>query len=219
MEERTILITGGTSGIGDALVHRFLRGEWNVVTCGMNGAAISRLEMEGNPRLLVVAADIRLENQLANLLEETVSRFGKLDGCILNAGTLGPAPLPAVLDTDLMDLRRTFETNLFANFNLLRKVFPLLSGNAMLVHLTSDAAVKPYPGWGAYGSSKAAMRQIIEVLAVELEGNGVRVMNFDPGDVDTRMHRLAIPGADVSSLRTPQEVAEQLYSSFVEGME
>lgn len=216
MNNKTALVTGGTSGIGNAIVRLFIQNGWNVATCGRNTGVIARMQSElGDNAFLGLTADIRLENHVANILEETRRRFGGIDVCVLNAGTLGPAPLPAVLDTDLLDLRRTYETNVFANFNMLKKVTGILRLPGLIVHITSDAAVQPYPGWGAYGSSKAAMRQLVEVLREESRGTGLKAINFDPGDVDTEMHALAIPDADRNALRKTTEVALELYAAVL----
>ncbi len=214
--KKTLLVTGGTSGIGNATVRLFTAKGWNVVTCGRDTGAIAELQSEfGDDKFLGLTADIRLENHVSNILEETRRRFGLIDVCVLNAGTLGPAPLPRVLETDMMELRRTYETNVFANFNLMKRVAGILRSPGLIVHITSDAAVQPYPGWGAYGSSKAAMRQLVEILREESRGTGLSAINFDPGDVDTRMHALAVPDADRNALRKTSDVALELYASIL----
>ncbi len=211
-EGRTVLITGGTSGIGNALVRRFVAGQWNVVTCGRNAGAVNSLQSEfGSSHFLGIAADLRLENNVAAVIEGSTGKFGRLDACVLNAGTLGPSPLPAVKDTILMDMRKTFETNLFANFNVMQRALEVMKSPGVIVHITSDAAVHPYPGWGIYGSSKAAMKHLVETLGAESAGTGLKALNYDPGDVDTAMHALAVPDADKSTLRRPAEVAEELF--------
>lgn len=211
-KKRTVLISGGTSGIGNALVRKFFSAGWNVATFGRNAGTVSGMQMEmGQEHFLALAADFRLENHVSSILDETARKFGTIDACILNAGTLGPAPLPRVRDIEMMDLRRTFETNLFANFSLMKRALRIMKSRSVLVHITSDAAVQPYAGWGAYGASKAAMRQLVEVLGVESNGSGLCAINFDPGDVDTEMHALAIPDADRTGLRNTADVAEELY--------
>lgn len=212
-EGKTVMITGGTSGIGLALVERFHSQGWNVSTCGRNAGAIGRLQLRlDDSTFLGMAADLRLENHVSSLLGGTVEKFGGIDACILNAGTLGPAPLPTVSELTLMDLRKTFETNVFASYSVLAGVMSILRRPGVIVHMTSDAAVQPYPGWGAYGASKAAMRQLVAILSEESKGSGLKVLNFDPGDVDTPMHALAVPDADRSALRKTDDVALELYN-------
>jgi NAD(P)-dependent dehydrogenase (short-subunit alcohol dehydrogenase family) len=80
-------------------------------------------------------------------------------------------------------------------------------GSGTIVNVTSDAAVNAYPGWGGYGTSKAALEHLSRILATELEGSGVRVLVLDPGNMDTQMHRDAEPGEDLSGLPKPRQIA------------
>lgn len=216
---KTVLVTGGTHGIGRALVDAFLTAGWNVATCGRSATVIDAMNAEyESESYFGMALDLRLDNHVSALLEEIRGRYGGFDACILNAGTLGPSPLPSVRETDLIDFRKTFEMNVFANFNVMKKSLELLKSPGMIVHLTSDAAVQPYPGWGTYGASKAAMRQLIEVMREETRDSSLKVLNFDPGDVDTGMHALAVPDADRSTLRKKEDVAAELCKLVTEGL-
>jgi NAD(P)-dependent dehydrogenase (short-subunit alcohol dehydrogenase family) len=98
---------------------------------------------------------------------------------------------------------------LFAPLALIQAALPALTENAgVIVNLTSDAAVEPYPGWGGYGSSKAALDQLSAVLAVE--ASAVPVYAFDPGDMRTEMHQAAFPGEDISDRAEPESVVPAL---------
>ena len=132
-------------------------------------------------------------------------RTGRLDLLVNNASALGPSPLPPFRGHDLAVLRQLFETNVIAPLALVQLALPLLaaSGGAVL-NITSDAAVEAYEGWGGYGSSKAALDQLGNVLAVE-EPN-VRVWSLDPGDMRTGMHQAAFPGQDISDRPLPETV-------------
>jgi NAD(P)-dependent dehydrogenase (short-subunit alcohol dehydrogenase family) len=102
-----------------------------------------------------------------------------------------------------------YQTNLFAPLALIRATLPALGANAgAIVNLTSDAAVEPYPGWGGYGSSKAALDQLSAILAAEI--SGVPVYAFDPGDMRTEMHQAAFPGEDISDRAEPESVVPAL---------
>jgi NAD(P)-dependent dehydrogenase (short-subunit alcohol dehydrogenase family) len=130
---------------------------------------------------------------------------GWLDLLILNAGTLGPSPLPRVADLVATDLRATLETNVVAQVELLQVVLPALRRAAgTVVVVTSDAAVEAYPGWGAYGASKAALDRLAAVLASEEPA--LRVYSIDPGDLRTDMHQAAFPGEDISDRPLPEAV-------------
>lgn len=134
---------------------------------------------------------------------------GPLELLVNNAGTLGPAPLPALADVQPDELTDTFATNVVAPTALTQLLLPALRrAQGVVVNLTSDAAVEAYPGWGAYGASKAALDHLSAVLAEELPD--LRVYAFDPGDMRTRMHQDAFPGEDISDRPDPAEVVPQL---------
>jgi NAD(P)-dependent dehydrogenase (short-subunit alcohol dehydrogenase family) len=118
---------------------------------------------------------------------------------------LGPSPLPALAEFPLDRLREVFEVNVLAQLALTQQALPTLVARAgAVVFVTSDAAVEPYPGWGGYGSAKAALEQIGRVLAVEAPD--VRVWVVDPGDLRTQMHQDAFPGEDISDRQLPEAV-------------
>ncbi|HEX8903274.1 MAG TPA: SDR family NAD(P)-dependent oxidoreductase, partial [Longimicrobiaceae bacterium] len=126
-----------------------------------------------------------------------------LDAVINNAGALGPTPLPPLLDYPLEGMVEVYRTNVVAPLMLLQAVRAELKPGAAIVNVTSDAAVGAYPGWGGYGSSKAALEQISAVLAAE--NPGLRVYRADPGDLRTDMHQAAFPGEDISDRPLPEE--------------
>jgi NAD(P)-dependent dehydrogenase (short-subunit alcohol dehydrogenase family) len=85
-----------------------------------------------------------------------------------------------------------------------------LRGGGTIVNISSDAAVEPYPRWGAYGASKAALDHLSRIMAAELRDAGVRVLAIDPGEMNTDMHRDAIPDADPEQLADPKTVARKI---------
>lgn len=127
-----------------------------------------------------------------------------------NASTLGPLPMPLLLDTDCEDLERVLAVNLVGPFRLTKALAgPLvLRKRGVFLFVSSDAAVSAYPRWGAYGISKAAQDHLARSLAVELDP--VRFFAIDPGEMDTKMHADAIPDADPATLARPSDVAEKL---------
>jgi NAD(P)-dependent dehydrogenase (short-subunit alcohol dehydrogenase family) len=120
-----------------------------------------------------------------------------------NAGILGPSPQPRLADYPLDVLARVYEVNVLAPLALVQEALPKLSAGAVVVNVTSDAAVEPYEGWGGYGSSKAALEQITAILAAEHPE--LRVYAVDPGDMRTRTYQQAFPGEDISDLPPPEE--------------
>jgi short-subunit dehydrogenase len=111
--------------------------------------------------------------------------------------------MPPLIEHSWQSLERIFRVNVIAPIHLTQLLRP-----TTIINITSDAAVNAYPGWGGYGSSKAALEHASRVLAKELQG--VRVLVVDPGDMNTEMHRLAEPGADLSHLPSPDAVAPRI---------
>lgn len=215
---KTVLITGGTSGLGRSLVSVFLDAGWNVATLGRRSSLIEELQIQKqSEKLLADACDIRIEKQVERFFDAVREKFETLDVCVLNAGTLGPADLPNISNLDILDLRMTFETNFFSHFNVLKKCLELANGDQLLVHITSDVVNEAYPGWGAYGSSKVAMDFIFRTLNNELGKNGVQAISVDPGDMDTEMHRIALP--EDSNLKDPDESAREIFEEIEKKLE
>jgi NAD(P)-dependent dehydrogenase (short-subunit alcohol dehydrogenase family) len=133
----------------------------------------------------------------------------RLDLLVNNASSVGPTPLPHVTSMTDGDLRQLFETNAIAPFAMIRETLPLLkAGGGTVVNISSDAAENAYPGWGGYGSSKAALDHGSLVIGVEQPD--IRVYAFDPGDMRTEMHQAAFPGEDISDRPSPATVVPRL---------
>ena len=92
-----------------------------------------------------------------------------------------------------------------------------LRDRGVVVAITSDAGVAAYPGWGAYGVSKAGLDQLMRIWATEFEGTGVKFLTLDPGEMDTQMHADAMPDADRSTLASPDLVAERIATLLESG--
>jgi NAD(P)-dependent dehydrogenase (short-subunit alcohol dehydrogenase family) len=127
----------------------------------------------------------------------------EIDLVVNNASLLGPSPQPPLADYPLDELRGVYEANVLAPLALVQLALPRLREDAAVLHITSDAGVEPYEGWGGYGSSKAALEQMTAILAAE--HSGLRVYWVDPGDMRTQMHQDAFPGEDISDRPLPEE--------------
>jgi NAD(P)-dependent dehydrogenase (short-subunit alcohol dehydrogenase family) len=134
-------------------------------------------ELNSN-RLIALPGDVTDAAHRGELVAAATGA-GPLALVVNNASRLGPSPQPALADYPEPELWAVYQTNLFAPLALIRATLPALKVNAgAIVNLTSDAAVEPYPGWGGYGSSKAAFDQLSAILAAEI--CGVPVYAFDP---------------------------------------
>ncbi|MGI9047782.1 MAG: SDR family NAD(P)-dependent oxidoreductase, partial [Rubrobacteraceae bacterium] len=107
------------------------------------------------------------------------------------------------LDYPLDTLEEVYRANTFAPLALIQAVREELKAGAVVLNVTSDAAIEPYPGWGGYGSSKAALEHLSAILAAE--NPSLRVYWADPGDMRTRMHQEAFPDEDISDRPLPEE--------------
>jgi len=195
----TALITGASQGFGHALAASLAADGWRVVVDARHATQL-REATGRHANIIAVPGDVTDEQHRAALVAAVGDR---LDLLVLNASTLGPTPLPALAGYDLAELRQVFEVNVVAPLALLQAVLQALRlAKGQVVALSSDAAVSGYEGWGAYGSSKAALDQLIRVFAAEEPG--IRAYAVDPGDMRTAMHQAAFPGEDISD-RPPAE--------------
>ena len=200
----TALITGASRGLGFALA-RGLAGEgWNLVIDARGGEALETVREALSKLTQVVAVTGSVtdgEHRLA--LAREVHSFGGLDALVNNASILGPSPQPVLLDYPLEVLEEVYRVNTFAPLALIQAVRDELKPGAVVLNVTSDAGVEPYPGWGGYGSSKAALEQLSAILAAE--NPSLRVYWADPGDMRTRMHQEAFPDEDIGDRPPPEE--------------
>jgi NAD(P)-dependent dehydrogenase (short-subunit alcohol dehydrogenase family) len=204
MEGNTALITGASRGLGRALARGLVAAGYQLVTDARDGGPLTAAMAGLNAT--VIAGDITDPEHRAELARAVT---GGLDLLVNNAGTLGAAPLPALADYPLYAMRDAFEANVIAPLALTQLLLPALRirGGAVL-NITSDAAVEPYPGWGGYGATKAALEQASAVLAAEEPS--IRVWWADPGDLRTQMHQAAFPGEDISDRPEPEDVVPGL---------
>ena len=214
---RVAVITGASRGLGMALARALGAEGWRLVIDARGGEALerARAELESVPEVRAVAGDVADEAHRRRLIEEA-GAMGGLDLLVNNASLLGPSPQPALRDYPLVVLEDVYRANVFAPLRLVQLALPLLrdSGDGRIVNVTSDAAVEGYEGWGGYGSSKAALEQLSNVLAAEHPD--LRVYWVDPGDMNTRMQEEAYPGEDVSD-RPPPETSVPGLLRLIEG--
>ena len=212
IDGRNVLVTGGSRGLGRALGLALARAGARVVLvarhAGELGEVVAAIRAAGGEAHAIVA-DVADRDAAPAIAGQAGAAVGPIDVLVNNASTLGPVPLRLLLDTDCEDLERALAVNLVGPFRLTKAIAGpmVLRGGGTIVNVTSDAATEAYERWGAYGASKAGLEQLGRVWAAELAGTGVRVVNVDPGEMDTRMHADAIPEADRATLADPARVA------------
>jgi NAD(P)-dependent dehydrogenase (short-subunit alcohol dehydrogenase family) len=210
-----VAITGGTSGLGLALVRELLNRWASVAFVARRRDGVERVQ-RGLADAWGIVGDVSKKEDIHPLAVQILGALGGLDLLINNASELGPAPLALLADTECEDLERVFATNVLGPFRLTRALLGSLAASAregrgaVVVNVSSDAAVNAYPRWGAYGASKAALRHMSLIWNEELTASGIRVLSVDPGDMDTPMHAAAVPDADRATLKDPAVAAREI---------
>jgi NAD(P)-dependent dehydrogenase (short-subunit alcohol dehydrogenase family) len=163
-----------------------------------------------------VVGDVSRKDDIHPVALQVLGALGGLDVLFNNASSLGPVPLAPLADTDCEALEAALATNLVGPFRLTKAMLGALRASAaqgrgaVVLNVSSDAAITPYAGWGAYAASKAGLHHLSAIWNAELAPLGVSVLSLDPGDMDTPLHRLAVPSADPMSLKRPEAAAAEL---------
>jgi NAD(P)-dependent dehydrogenase (short-subunit alcohol dehydrogenase family) len=207
------IVTGASRGLGLALAGELARrGRRLVIDArGEDELEAARARLAAATEVVALPGDVATEAHRRALV---AAAGPEIELLVNNAGGLGPSPLPPLARYPLAALEELYRVNVLAPLRLFQLAQPLLSKDAVVVNITSDAAVEAYEGWGGYGSSKAALEQLTRVLGAEHPE--LRVYSLDPGDMRTRMHQDAFPGEDISDRPPPEESVPGLLA-LIEG--
>jgi NAD(P)-dependent dehydrogenase (short-subunit alcohol dehydrogenase family) len=212
---KSALVTGASRGLGRALAEQLAAAGARVVLVARAQAELAQVAqgiVDAGGEAHALAFDVSRKEDIYPLAGAAAALVGPIDLLIHNASSLGPTPLRLLLDTECEDLSSVLETNLVGPFRLSRAVAGsmALRKTGTILHISSDASVNAYERWGAYAVSKAALDHLSRLWAAELAERGVRVLSVDPGEMDTVMHRQALPEADAATLARPAEVAARI---------
>ncbi len=216
LEGKYAMITGGSQGLGRQLAIDFVKeGAVGISIVARRIEPLSEVkakinEINPNATVLVMAADLSLEEDIERSAAMTLNEFNsQVNILVNNASSIGPSPMPYLLDYPLDSFRYVINTNLISPFLLIKKVLPaMIENGGSIINVTSNAGIVGYPGWGAYGISKFGIEGMSQTWAAELEGSGVRVNYVDPGDMNTAMHRAAEPNEDPTQWADPAAITE-----------
>lgn len=215
-------ITGGTSGLGLALVRQLAEKGASIAFVARTAANVERVAAETGAHGIV--ADIGKKEDIYPIAMQVTANLGGVDVLINNASSLGPVPLAFLADTDCEELEAALVVNVLGVFRLTKALFGALAASAregrgaLVINISSDAAVNAYPGWGAYGASKAALTHLTAIWDQESKGDGIRFLALDPGDMNTPLHALALPDADPSTLKDPELAAAEIIEKMLDAL-
>jgi len=219
LKDLRIAVTGGTSGLGLALVRQLAARGARVAFVARTADAVARTA--GDTGALGIVGDVGRKDDIYPIALQITGGLGGLDVLINNASSLGPAPLALLADTDCEQVEQALAVNVLGPFRLTKALLGALAASAragrgaLVINISSDAAVNAYAGWGAYGASKAALRHLTAIWDQEAEADGVRFLTVDPGDMDTPLHALAVPDADRSTLKRPADSAAAIIETLL----
>jgi len=219
---KNILITGASQGLGRAMARRFAKeGAAGLSIVARHADQLNKVRDElrkiappspgsGAASIVAIEADVSSPRDIERIVATTLAQFkGRLDVLVNNASTIGPSPMPNLLDYPVEDFREVLDTNLIGPFLLIKNALPaMIERGGSIINVTSDAGHVGYPGWGAYGISKFGLEGMSQTWASELEETGVRVNWVDPGNMNTAMHRAAEPEEDPTEWANPADVTD-----------
>jgi len=211
-EGRVVMITGASKGLGKALTLAFATEGTRLAICSRKAEELNLVKLEAEKRgaeVLAVPTDLSISREVERFVGMTEEAYGRVDVLINNASILGPSPMPLLLDYPEEDFEQVLKTNAISPFLVTRRVLPgmLQRNHGSIINLTSEAGNVGYAGWGAYGISKFAVEGLTETWADELSSTNIRVNMVDPGEMDTDMHRLAVPDCDYP-LAKPENIVD-----------
>ena len=200
--EASVIVSGGTGGLGSAVTRTLLEAGWHVVVPYVEEHELERLEP--HPNLEVLAADLFDEQAAAAVVARADGRLGALVNLVGGFASGG-----RVHETPIEEFEQQFRLNLRPTYLLCAAALPrlLAGGEGSIVCVSTRAALRPFPGAAGYIASKAAVLAFVDVLASEYTKEGVRANAVLPSVIDTPANRAAQPDADHSRWVAPEQIA------------
>lgn len=190
-QDKVVIITGGTEGIGKSLVKQFLQKKALVATCGRNTEKIDQLKAElNNPGLFTMQCDVSDENSAKHFIESVVNQFGKIDILINNAGI---SMRSMFKDVSLEAMKKVMDVNFWGSVHCTKYALEtLIQQKGIIVGISSIAGYRGLPGRGGYSASKFALNGWMEALRTELLDDEVHVMWVAPGFTQSNVRKAAL---------------------------
>lgn len=221
MQNKVVVITGGTSGIGKALAIAALHAGASVAVCGRNPEKLKELEQEiASDHLYTYIADVSKEDDCKGFIEQVTAKLGKIDVLINNAGISMRA---LFRDVDLTVLKQLMDINFWGTVYCTKYALPsLLANKGTIVGVSSIAGYRGLPGRTGYSASKFAMQGFLEALRTENLHTGMNVMWVSPGFTSSNIRNTALNEQGRSQAETPldegklmsaEKVADEILSA------
>jgi NAD(P)-dependent dehydrogenase (short-subunit alcohol dehydrogenase family) len=214
VSDRVVLVTGAGRGIGRAIAMRFARKSARIIAASRTPG-----ELDETRRLIeslggnceVQRTDVSNPEEVSALVESVVRRFERIDVLVNCAGM---AVLSGIEELDSTRFEQMMDVNVRAVYHGCRAVWPVMKthGGGVIISISSAASVDPFPGFGAYGASKAWVNVWTKALADEGRPFGIRVFAVAPGAVETQMLRAAFPDFPGDQTLAPEDVADVVYA-------
>lgn len=199
LEGKVALITGGTSGIGLASARLFKEQGARLVLTGRDPQRIAETIAEFGPDTLVIASEAGSMDHIDSLMAQVKEHFGRIDVLFLNAAVLNPAPIEMVSEAMFDEV---MDANIKGAFFTIQKALPLMGAGGSIVVTTSVTNQSGAPNFSVYGSSKAALRSLVQSMGLALIGRGIRTNAICPGPIDTGgFNRLEVPSDVLTAIR------------------
>jgi 3-oxoacyl-[acyl-carrier protein] reductase len=213
MKRRVVIVTGGGRGIGQATCLRFAADGDQIVSASRSVAQLDetkrRVEDAGGS-CLTVATDVGCRDDVQALIQTTAERFGRIDVLVNNAGMAVKEPVEEIDDAAFTSM---VGVNISGVFYACKYAWPILrdQGGGVIINVSSIAAVDPFPGFSAYGATKAWVNTFTRAIAAEGRPHDIRVFGVAPGGVATNMLRGLLPDYPLEQALTPADVAEMIH--------
>lgn len=211
----TVIITGGSKGLGRAMVEYWLNDGWNVATCSRDISPLVALQEQYPDSLYVAEVDIASIDAVKAFCSSVIERWKQVNILINNASILGPrVTLEEYFPEEFEEVLRV---NTLGSFNFIHELVPHFKAerSGVILNISSGAGVKGGARWGAYAASKFAVEGLTQVLKEEVFDDKIRVHAIDPGAMRTQMRASAYPSEDPLTLPTPQEIARVIFDIAV----
>lgn len=192
MADRTVLITGCSSGIGEATAERLAKSGWTVYATARRPETLEALKAKGCRTL---ALDVTNEDSMTKAVKTVLDETGRIDALVNNAGY---SQSGAAETLDLDDVRRQFETNVFGLLRMSQLVLPAMreQGSGRIVNISSMGGKLVFPGGGIYHATKYAVEALSDAMRFEVAGFGVEVVIVEPGLITTNFENAAVASMD-----------------------